>query len=170
MTKRLPKNYTAEFKKNLQKEMDARKGETNAKRLSLKAGLGETAIRDILQNRSSSPKLETIEKIAYALEVTVTYLIPSMIKETQQQLEDLKEKNYAYKQETKCSGKNTAMVFFHREICAKKPKPDPEKRNSVLPAGLNFTHKKLSPDLLKKNRNNRYFSYGMLLWSCINSY
>lgn len=77
---------TKEFKDNLRKLLEERKGETNPKRLSKDAGLGETAIRDILQDRSSSPRLETIQKIAKALNVPVYRLIPSMIDQSYAQL------------------------------------------------------------------------------------
>jgi transcriptional regulator with XRE-family HTH domain len=55
--------------------------------------LGETAIRDILQNRSASPKLETIHKIASALNVPVYRLIPSMIDQSYEELAALREEN-----------------------------------------------------------------------------
>lgn len=77
---------TAEFKKNLKSILDERKSSTNPKKLSVAAGLGETAVRDILQNRSASPKLETIQKLAKALHVPVYRLIPSMIDQSYEQL------------------------------------------------------------------------------------
>jgi len=79
MSKTASDKLTAEFKKNLKAILEDRKDKTNPKKLSIDAGLGETAIRDILQNRSASPKLETIHKIAGALNVPVYRLIPSMI-------------------------------------------------------------------------------------------
>lgn len=84
---------TAEFKKNLKTILEERKDKTNPKKLSLEAGLGETAIRDILQNRSASPKLETIHKIANALNVPVYRLIPSMIDQSYEELAKLREEN-----------------------------------------------------------------------------
>ena len=93
MTKQLSDKLTAEFKKNLKEILAERKGKTNPKRLSVEAGLGETAIRDILQNRSASPKLETIEKIAHGLNVPVYRLIPSMIDQSYEELASLREEN-----------------------------------------------------------------------------
>lgn len=77
---------TSEFKKNLKVILDERKNSTNPKKLSIEAGLGETAVRDILQNRSASPKLETIQKLAKALHVPIYRLIPSMIDQSYEQL------------------------------------------------------------------------------------
>ena len=84
---------TNEFKKNLKTILDERKDRTNAKKLSLEAGLGETAVRDILQNRSASPKLETIYKIAEALHIPIYRLIPSMIDQSYEELAKLREEN-----------------------------------------------------------------------------
>lgn len=86
---------TAELKHNLKTILDERKreGRTNPKKLSIQAGLGETAIRDILQDRSSSPRLETIHKIANALNVPVYRLIPSMIDQSYEELSRLREEN-----------------------------------------------------------------------------
>lgn len=84
---------TAEFKKNLKTILEERAGKTSAKKLSVQAGLGETAVRDILQNRSASPKLETIQKIANALNVPVYRLIPSMIDQSYEELAKLREEN-----------------------------------------------------------------------------
>ncbi len=89
---------TAEFKKNLKAILEERKGQTTPKRLSVDAGLGETAIRDILQNRSASPKLDTINKIAKALRVPVYRLIPSMIDQSYEELESLREENRLLKE------------------------------------------------------------------------
>jgi len=44
------------------------------RKIAEKAGLGETAVRDIVVGRSRSPKLETLEAIAKALNVSVSYL------------------------------------------------------------------------------------------------
>ncbi|MGH1378267.1 MAG: helix-turn-helix domain-containing protein [Alphaproteobacteria bacterium] len=93
MKKELTDILTAEFKRNLKAILKERKGVTNPKKLSIASGLGETAIRDILQNRSSSPKLDTIEKIAYGLNVPVYRLIPSMIDQSYEELATLKEEN-----------------------------------------------------------------------------
>lgn len=86
VTKNLNDKLTLEFKKNLKEILEQRKDTTNAKRLSNDAGLGETAVRDILQGRSGSPKLETVHKIANALKVPVFRLMPSMIDESYNQL------------------------------------------------------------------------------------
>ncbi len=93
MPKRIDDKLTKEFKKSLREILAERKGITNPKKLSLDAGLGETAIRDILQNRSASPKLETIEKIAKGLNVPVYRLIPSMIDQSYQDVSRLEEEN-----------------------------------------------------------------------------
>jgi len=86
MSKYSTDKLTAEFKKNLKMILNERKQLTNAKKLSLEAGLGETAVRDILQNRSASPKLETIYKISKALHVPIYRLIPSMIDQSYEEL------------------------------------------------------------------------------------
>ena len=93
MKKELTDKLTAEFKQNLETILKERKGKTNPKKLSKASGLGETAIRDILQNRSASPKLETIEKIAKGLNIPVYRLIPSMIDQSYEELATLKEEN-----------------------------------------------------------------------------
>ena len=41
---------------------------------SKEAGLGETAIRDLLNNDTQSPRLDTLRKLAPVLEVTVEWL------------------------------------------------------------------------------------------------
>ena len=89
---------TAEFKKNLKIILEERQGQTNPKRLSMDAGLGETAVRDILQNRSASPKLETVHKISKALRIPVYRLIPSMIDQSYEELESLREENRLLKE------------------------------------------------------------------------
>ncbi|MCK5385204.1 MAG: helix-turn-helix transcriptional regulator [Alphaproteobacteria bacterium] len=91
MPKNLTDKLTAEFKKNLKTILDERAHVTNAKKLSIEAGLGETAVRDILKNRSVSPKLETIQKLAKALHVPVYRLIPSMIDHSYDQLAQQEE-------------------------------------------------------------------------------
>ncbi|MBT6204755.1 MAG: S24 family peptidase [Alphaproteobacteria bacterium] len=45
------------------------------KRLALVAGLNETAVRDIIAGRSRHPRHDTLEKLAVALDCTVTDLI-----------------------------------------------------------------------------------------------
>lgn len=47
----------------------------NQKSLSLAAGLGETAVRDILMGRIISPKIKTLEKIAGVLDCEVESLL-----------------------------------------------------------------------------------------------
>ncbi len=84
---------TQEFKRNLKIILEERKSVTNPKKLSLEAGLGETAVRDILQNRSASPKLETVHKLARALHIPVYRLIPSMIDQAYDELEKLRKSN-----------------------------------------------------------------------------
>ncbi len=91
MPKNLTDKLTAEFKKNLKAILNERADHTNAKKLSIEAGLGETAVRDILKNRSASPKLETIQKLAKALHVPVYRLIPSMIDHSYDQLAQQEE-------------------------------------------------------------------------------
>ncbi len=91
MTKQPTDKLTIEFKKNLKAILTERKGKTNPKRLSIDAGLGETAVRDILQNRSASPKLDTISKIAAALNVPIYRLIPSMIDQSYAQISTMEE-------------------------------------------------------------------------------
>ena len=86
MPKNMPDKLTAEFKKNLKSILSERASTTNPKKLSIAAGLGETAVRDILKNRSASPKLETVQKLAIALRVPVYRLIPSMIDHSYNQL------------------------------------------------------------------------------------
>lgn len=86
MQKKQADKLTREFKKNLKAILDERKGMTNAKKLSLEAGLGETAVRDILKDRSASPKLETIYKLSQALKVPVYRLMPSMIDQSYAEL------------------------------------------------------------------------------------
>lgn len=84
---------TLEFKENLESILNSRKGKINAKQLSQKAGLGETAVRDILKGRSLSPKLETVWKISQALNVPVYRLMPSMIDQAYEDLERLRQEN-----------------------------------------------------------------------------
>lgn len=57
----------------LQEEME-RQGLTQ-KALALKAGLNETAVRDILKRRSRAPRVDTLEKLAEALGTTVDSLL-----------------------------------------------------------------------------------------------
>lgn len=47
----------------------------NYKSLSLAAGLGETAVRDIAVGRVRSPKFSTLEKLAKALKCSIPYLL-----------------------------------------------------------------------------------------------
>lgn len=91
MQKKQTDKLTREFKKNLKAILNERKGITNAKKLSIAAGLGETAVRDILKDRSASPKLETIYKLSQALKVPVYRLIPSMIDHSYAELADKDE-------------------------------------------------------------------------------
>ncbi len=93
MEKKLNDKLTAEFKQNLKDLLEERKGETNAKKLSLAAGLGETAVRDILQNRSASPKLDTVSRLSKALDVPLLRLLPSLIDKTYEQITNMEEEN-----------------------------------------------------------------------------
>lgn len=98
MVRTLDDLLTREFKRNLQKILDERAETLNPKKLSLLAGLGETAVRDILQNRSASPKLETVHKIAKALNVGVYELIPSLIGSSYEEITSLREENQALRE------------------------------------------------------------------------
>lgn len=98
MINELNDEITAEFKKNLRTILDERKGMTNPKRLSVDAGLGETAVRDILQNKLSSPKLDTVQKLAKALNIPLYRLMPSMIDQSYGELEVLREENRLLKE------------------------------------------------------------------------
>lgn len=91
MSKIIDDKLTHEFKKNLKMLLEERKATTNAKKLSKDAGLGETAVRDILQNRSASPKLETVQKLAKALNVPLFRLIPSMVDQSYDMLKNVEE-------------------------------------------------------------------------------
>lgn len=63
------------IRKNLARliEKDGR----DLKAISKAAGLGETAVRDILQGRSGSPRIDTLEKIAGALKIDLLELLTS---------------------------------------------------------------------------------------------
>lgn len=90
----LSSKLTDEFRSNLEAIIEARKGkpnQTSAKRLAIDAGLGETAVRDILQGKSLSPRLETVNKIAHALKVPVYRLMPSMIDQSYDELVEKEE-------------------------------------------------------------------------------
>lgn len=101
MSKTIDDKLTSEFKKNLKMILEERKGVTNAKRLSRDAGLGETAVRDILQNRSASPKLETVQKLAIALNVPLFRLIPSMVDQSYDMLKDAEEEKERLQEEVR---------------------------------------------------------------------
>lgn len=58
---------------NLHLLMDAKK--LNARRLSLLAGLGATAVRDMLEGRAKSPRYDTVESLAKILQVTPAQLM-----------------------------------------------------------------------------------------------
>ena len=90
--------FTAEFKANLQAILEERKDTLNPKKLSLMAGLGETAVRDILKNRSASPKLDTVHKIANALNIGIYDLIPSFAGKTYDEIEKLRAENQALRE------------------------------------------------------------------------
>jgi len=48
--------------------------ETNQAAVAKAAGLGATAVRDIIEGKSASPKISTLEKIAAVLETSASYL------------------------------------------------------------------------------------------------
>ena len=98
MTKEIANKLAVEFKKNLKSILEERKSTTNSKRLSVDAGLGETAVRDILKDRSASPKLDTVQKLAKALNLPLYRLIPSMIDQSYEELEVLREENRLLKE------------------------------------------------------------------------
>ncbi len=98
MTKELTNKLTIEFKKNLSSILEERRSTTNSKKLSITAGLGETAVRDILKDRSASPKLDTVQKLAKALNLPLYRLIPSMIDQSYEELEFLREENRLLKE------------------------------------------------------------------------
>ncbi len=98
MTRDLDDKLTREFKTNLQRLLKEREADTNAKKLSLEAGLGETAVRDLLKNRAHSPKLETVHKIANALDIGVYDLIPSLVGSTYTEIESLRAENQALRE------------------------------------------------------------------------
>jgi SOS-response transcriptional repressor LexA len=66
----------ADWRKNLRRVM-AEKG-YNMKSLSLKAGLGESAVHKIL-SRSGDPQISTVKAIAKALEVTIDQLVFNVV-------------------------------------------------------------------------------------------
>ncbi|MBI1300051.1 MAG: helix-turn-helix domain-containing protein [Alphaproteobacteria bacterium] len=119
MAKHLDDKLTLEFKKNLTEILAQRKGKTNAKKLSLDSGLGETAIRDILQGRSGSPRLETIHKIAKGLKVPVYRLIPSMVDQSWEQVNDLEEENKLLRE---IAGSDYETLDELRELVKKRTK------------------------------------------------
>lgn len=99
MSKHISNELSDEFKKNLKLFLEMRKGITNAKKLSIDAGLGETAIRDILKNRSMSPRLDTVHKIADALGIGVHDLIPSLVKDSYKEIKSLRKEVKALQEE-----------------------------------------------------------------------
>lgn len=98
MVRNLDDKLTVEFKRNLEKILKTRGDTLNPKKLSVMAGLGETAVRDILQNRSASPKLETVHKLAKALNIGVYELIPSLIGQSYEEIQTLREENIALRE------------------------------------------------------------------------
>lgn len=57
----------------IQERIDAR--ETNALRLAVRAGLGKTAVHDILSGKNKKPSVLALRRIAFALETTASYLM-----------------------------------------------------------------------------------------------
>jgi len=60
--------------------------ELSMRRTSELAGLGETAIRDLLKNETQSPRLATLRKIAPILETSVEWLVNGEGKPEQDEL------------------------------------------------------------------------------------
>lgn len=58
--------------KNIEALMSAKN--TNALQLANKAGINKSAVYDIIAGRSRSPKIETIQKIAIALNVPISMI------------------------------------------------------------------------------------------------
>lgn len=97
----------------------------NPKKLSVMAGLGETAVRDILQNRSASPKLETVHKLATALGIGVYELIPSMLGGSYDEIQTLREENQALREaldSTYSSMEDSLRAAKERALKLKKKK------------------------------------------------
>lgn len=61
----------------LQRQLEARRREKkwSRRKLSLKAGMSETAVKAILHGKSQHPRQDTLEKLAGALECTVEDLL-----------------------------------------------------------------------------------------------
>lgn len=123
MTRDLDDKLTREFKTNLQRLLQERSDSTNPKQLSLSAGLGETAVRDLLKNRAHSPKLETVHKLARALDVGVYDLIPSLVGSTFSEIESLRAENQALREKldsTYATMENSIRAARERTINIKK--------------------------------------------------
>ncbi len=73
--KRTPPRWIA----NLRFLMKAR--DINARALSLKAGLNPTAVRDMLEGRTQSPRYDTVEALSAALAVTPAQLMGGSLDE-----------------------------------------------------------------------------------------
>jgi transcriptional regulator with XRE-family HTH domain len=58
---------------NLQHYLDVKRVSMNE--LSRRAGLSQTGVYDIINSRARSPRLETLEKLAEALDITVADLL-----------------------------------------------------------------------------------------------
>ncbi len=65
------------WRDNLKRIVDER-ADGNMKRVSLKAGLGPTAVRDILIGRSKAPTIDTLEKIAEALGISLSLVFDGL--------------------------------------------------------------------------------------------
>jgi transcriptional regulator with XRE-family HTH domain len=66
-------DVTATLVRNLQRLMNVRT--INAHDLAARAGMNPTAVYDIISGKARSPKLETVAKLAAALNVTPSTLI-----------------------------------------------------------------------------------------------
>ncbi len=126
MGNELDNRLTTEFKENLGKILEQRKAVTNPKRLSIEAGLGETAVRDILQNKSASPKLDTVQKIAKALKVPLYRLMPSLIDQSYDELEALREENRLLREISDLSDQNFTNMHDLRK--AAKDRSEKKKK------------------------------------------
>ena len=64
---------------------------TNYKEVSLKAGLGETAVRDIIKGRAKNPRIDTLQKILAVLDLNVSDFVDTPTDEHMKMYAQLKE-------------------------------------------------------------------------------
>jgi len=74
-----PKSATPHWINNLRSLMDA--GGFNPRSLSLKAGLNQTAVRDMLEGRTRFPRYDTVAALAEALGTTPALLMGATVGE-----------------------------------------------------------------------------------------